>query len=142
LIITAGGSVRTAVDAMKNGAYDFLVKPFDPQQVALTIDKALEREGLRRRNRLLISQMSESAPSLIGDSPVMREIASLARRAAEARSTVLILGESGTGKEVLARSIHQWSERRDSPFVAVNCVALSADLLESELFGHEKGAFT
>ncbi|HZI94094.1 MAG TPA: sigma-54 dependent transcriptional regulator, partial [Patescibacteria group bacterium] len=142
LVITATGSVRTAVDAMRNGAYDFLMKPFDPQQISLTIKKALEREGLRRRNRLLTSQISESAPDLVGQSPVMREIAATAKKAAEARSTVLILGESGTGKEVLARSIHRWSDRRDNPFVAVNCVALSEDLLESEMFGHEKGAFT
>jgi DNA-binding NtrC family response regulator len=142
LVITATGSVRTAVDAMRNGAYDFLMKPFDPQQVSLTIRKALEREGLRRRNRLLTSQISENSPDLVGQSPVMREIAATAKKAAEARSTVLILGESGTGKEVLARSIHRWSERRDNPFVAVNCVALSEDLLESEMFGHEKGAFT
>src|SRR5262249_11136796 len=142
LVLTAAGSVKTAVEAMRQGAYDFLMKPFDPQQVALTIRKALERHGLRRRNQVLASQINESLPSLVGDTPVMRDVMGTARRAAESRSTVLILGENGTGKEVLARSIHQWSDRRENPFVAVNCVALSEHLLESELFGHEKGSFT
>jgi two-component system, NtrC family, response regulator AtoC len=142
VIITAAGTVARAVEAMRKGAYDFLTKPFDPQQVLLTVRKALEREGLRRTNRLLVSQLREREPGLMGASPVMATVIATARRAAESRATVLILGESGTGKEVLARSIHLWSERRDRPFVAVNCVALSEDLLESELFGHEKGAFT
>ena len=142
LIITASGTVQGAVEAMKHGAYDFITKPFDPQQVALSIRKALERVGLRRTNRFLSSQIQDGAPSPIGQSARMREILATARKAADARSTVLLLGESGTGKEVLARSIHQWSDRRDGHFVAVNCVALSEDLLESELFGHEKGAFT
>jgi transcriptional regulator with PAS, ATPase and Fis domain len=110
--------------------------------VALVVGKALERAGLRRRNRILSSQLRERSPSLIGDSPAMRGIVATARRAAESRSTVLLLGESGTGKEVLARSVHMWSDRREAPFVAVNCVALSEELLESELFGHEKGSFT
>ena len=142
IVISASGSVQRAVEAMKNGAYDFLMKPFDPQQVTFVIGKALERSVLRRRNQILRTQLEESAPALIGDSPSLAAIRATARRAAEARSTVLILGESGTGKEVLARSIHHWSDRRDNPFVAVNCVALSENLLESELFGHEKGAFT
>ena len=142
MVVTAAGSVQRAVEAMKTGAYDFIMKPFDPQQVALVVGKALERAGLRRRNRILSSQLRERVPSLIGDSPAMRGIVATARRAAESRSTVLLLGESGTGKEVLARSIHMWSDRREAPFVAVNCVALSEDLLESELFGHEKGSFT
>jgi DNA-binding NtrC family response regulator len=142
MVVTAAGSVQRAVEAMKTGAYDFIMKPFDPQQVALVVGKALERAGLRRRNRILSSQLRERAPSLIGDSPAMRGIVATARRAAESRSTVLLLGESGTGKEVLARSVHMWSDRREAPFVAVNCVALSEELLESELFGHEKGSFT
>jgi two-component system, NtrC family, response regulator AtoC len=142
VIITAAGTVPRAVEAMRKGAYDFLTKPFDPQQVLLTVRKALEREGLRRTNRLLVSQLREKEPGLVGESAVMASVLATARRAAESRATVLILGESGTGKEVLARSIHLWSERRERPFVAVNCVALSEELLESELFGHEKGAFT
>ncbi|MGH9870568.1 MAG: sigma-54-dependent transcriptional regulator [Candidatus Polarisedimenticolia bacterium] len=142
LVITAAGTVARAVEAMKKGAYDFLTKPFDPQQVLLTVRKALEREGLRRTNRLLVSQLREKEPSLLSSSPMMMAVLQTARRAAESRATVLILGESGTGKEVLSRSIHLWGERRDRPFVAVNCVALSEELLESELFGHEKGAFT
>ena len=142
IVITASGSVQHAVEAMKNGAYDFLTKPFDPQQVAFVIGKALERSVLRRRNLVYRTQLEERAPALIGESASLSSIRATARKAAEARSTVLILGESGTGKEVLARSIHHWSDRRDNPFVAVNCVALSEELLESELFGHEKGAFT
>ncbi|HEY3174296.1 MAG TPA: sigma-54 dependent transcriptional regulator [Candidatus Polarisedimenticolia bacterium] len=142
LVITAAASVPRTVEAMRNGAYDVLTKPFDPQQVTFIIAKALEREELRRANRLLNSELRQREPSLVGDSPALREIVSTAQRAAESRSTVLILGESGTGKEVLARSIHRWSDRRAGPFIAVNCVALSEDLLESELFGHEKGAFT
>ncbi len=142
VVLTAVGTVERAVEAMKNGAYDFLTKPFDPQHVTLIVEKALEREGLRRRNRFLVSELRGRGEPVIGDSPVIADILATARRAAASRSTILILGESGTGKEVLARSIHQWSERRDDAFVAVNCVALSEDLLESELFGHEKGAFT
>jgi DNA-binding NtrC family response regulator len=142
IVITAAGTVARAVEAMKKGAYDFLTKPFDPQHVLLTVRKALEREGLRRTNRVLASQLRERQPSLIGSSPRMLSVMQTARRAAESRATVLILGESGTGKEALACSIHAWSDRRDRPFVAVNCVALSEELLESELFGHERGAFT
>ena len=142
LVITAAASVPRTVEAMRNGAYDVLTKPFDPQQVAFIIGKALEREDLRRVNRVLTSELREREPSLVGGSQALREIVATAQRAAEARSTVLVLGESGTGKEVLSRSIHRWSDRRGRPFIAVNCVALSEDLLESELFGHEKGAFT
>jgi len=142
LVITASGTVQSAVDAMRHGAYDFLTKPFDPQQVVLTVRQALEREGLRRSNQFLSGQIRATVPAPIGDSLCMRQVLATARKAAEARSTVLLLGESGTGKEVMARAIHQWSDRRDEHFVAVNCVALSEELLESELFGHERGAFT
>jgi DNA-binding NtrC family response regulator len=142
VVVTAVGTIERAVEAMKNGAYDFITKPFNPEQVTLTIAKALEREGLRRTNRLLASQIEEKKVDLIGDAPSMKEIVALARRAAPSKTTVLVLGESGTGKEVLARAIHAWSDRASSPFVAVNCVALTEELLESELFGHEKGSFT
>ena len=142
LVITAAATVQRAVEAMRNGAYDVLTKPFDPQQVTFIVRKALEREGLRRRNRFLESQLGQRGGPLVAGSESMRAILATAQRAAESRSTVLILGESGTGKEVLARAIHSWSDRKDSHFVPVNCVALSEDLLESELFGHERGAFT
>jgi len=142
VVLTAVGTVERAVAAMKSGAYDFLTKPFDPQHVTLIVEKALEREGLRRRNRFLVSELQGRGERIIGESRGIAAVIDTARRAAASRSTILILGESGTGKEVLARSIHLWSDRRDDAFVAVNCVALSEELLESELFGHEKGSFT
>jgi DNA-binding NtrC family response regulator len=142
VVITAVGTIERAVEAMKIGAYDFITKPFNPEQITLTVAKALEREGLRKSNRYLRSQVEEKQDDLIGGAPVMAEIIATARRAAASKSTVLVLGESGTGKEVLARAMHAWSDRSSSPFVAVNCVALTEELLESELFGHEKGSFT
>jgi DNA-binding NtrC family response regulator len=142
VVITAVGTIERAVEAMKHGAWDFITKPFNPEQVGHTVAKALEREGLKRTNRLLRDELGAREVHLIGDAPRMAEIAATARRAAASRSTVLVLGESGTGKEVLARAIHEWSDRRSAPFVAVNCVALTEELLESELFGHERGSFT
>ncbi len=142
VVITAVGTIERAVEAMKQGAYDFITKPFNPEQVTLTVAKALEREGLKRTNKLLRDELSQREVRLIGEAPRMAEIIGTAQRAAASRSTVTILGESGTGKEVLARAIHEWSDRRSAPFVAVNCVALTEELLESELFGHEKGSFT
>ncbi len=142
VVITAVGTIERAVEAMKQGAYDFITKPFNPEQVTLTVAKALEREGLKRTNKLLRDELSQREVRLIGAAPRMAEIIGTAQRAAASRSTVMILGESGTGKEVLARAIHEWSDRRSAPFVAVNCVALAEELLESELFGHEKGSFT
>jgi len=142
VVITAVGTIERAVEAMKNGAYDFITKPFNPEQITLTVAKALEREGLRKTNRYLRTQLDEREIDLIGEADTMKEIVDTAKRAASSRSTVLILGESGTGKEVLARVMHAWSDRRAAPFVAVNCVALTEELLESELFGHEKGSFT
>jgi len=142
VVITAVGTIERAVEAMKSGAYDFITKPFNPEQVTLTVSKAMERTGLRRTNRMLRDELHGHEVEPIGASSAMKEIIDTARRAAASKSTVLVLGESGTGKEVLARSIHTWSDRRVSPFVAVNCVALTEELLESELFGHEKGSFT
>jgi len=142
VVITAVGTIERAVEAMKSGAYDFITKPFNPEQVTLTVSKALERSDLRKTNKLLRKELQGREVEPIGSSSAMREILDTARRAAASKSTVLILGESGTGKEVLARAIHAWSDRRNRPFVAVNCVALTEELLESELFGHEKGAFT
>jgi DNA-binding NtrC family response regulator len=142
VVITAVGTIERAVESMKSGAYDFITKPFNPEQVTLTVTKAMERAGLRKTNRFLREELRDREIEPIGESPAMKEILETARRAAASKSTVLILGESGTGKEVLARALHTWSDRRVSPFIAVNCVALTEELLESELFGHEKGAFT
>jgi DNA-binding NtrC family response regulator len=141
VVITAFATIEKAVEAMRRGAFDFLSKPFQPGLVELTVQKALERSELREENRALRAALPGSR-SLIGSSRAMRELVEQARKVAESKSTVLLLGESGTGKEVLARSIHSWSPRVARPFIPVNCVALSEELLESELFGHEKGAFT
>jgi DNA-binding NtrC family response regulator len=141
VVITAFATVEKAVEAMRRGAFDFLPKPFQPGLVELTVQKALERNELREENRALRAALPGGKP-LVGVSGALRELVEQARKAAESKSTVLLAGESGTGKEVLARSIHAWSPRASRPFIAVNCVALSEELLESELFGHEKGAFT
>jgi DNA-binding NtrC family response regulator len=134
--------VERAVEAMKQGAYDFITKPFDLDHIALTVEKALEREKLRRGLERVSEEAGERYRLVGGESPKMRQSIEMARKAAPSKSTVLLLGESGTGKEVFARSMHNWSERRSEPFVAINCVGLAKELLESELFGHEKGAFT
>jgi DNA-binding NtrC family response regulator len=141
VVITAFATIENAVEAMRRGAFDFLAKPFQPGLVELTVQKALERSELREENRALRAAMP-GGRALIGESGAMRELVEQAQKVADSKSTVLLLGESGTGKEVLARSIHAWSPRAARPFIPVNCVALSEELLESELFGHEKGAFT
>ena len=142
VVITAFASIEKAVDAMRRGAYDFIPKPFSPGHIELVVQKALERAQLREENRALRAAATPGNRPLVGSSEAMARLAATARKVAESRSTVLLLGESGTGKEVVARSIHAWSPRAARPMVAVNCVALSEELLESELFGHEKGAFT
>ncbi len=142
IVITAAGTVERAVEAMRAGAYDFLPKPLDPAHLEVVINKALERDSLREENRLLHSELDRLDRPLIGESQAMRELARTAQQAAASNATVLLRGESGTGKEILARAVHRWSPRRNRPLVTVNCVALSEELLESELFGHEKGAFT
>jgi DNA-binding NtrC family response regulator len=142
IMITAYGTIERAVQAMREGAFDFITKPFDLDHIALVVEKALEREKLRRGLEHFAQEAGERYRLVGGESPKMREAIETAKKAANSRSTVLLLGESGTGKEVFARAIHAWSERREEPFVAINCVGLSKDLLESELFGHEKGAFT
>ena len=142
IVITALRSIETVVEAMKEGAFDFIPKPFDPKHLELVVRKALDRARLVESNQLLRDALAARAPEIIGESPAIRRAAEVARRAAAANSTVLLLGESGTGKEVFSHAIHQWSPRRERPLVVVNCVALSEHLLESELFGHEKGAFT
>jgi DNA-binding NtrC family response regulator len=142
IVITAHGSIETAVEAMKEGAYDFLLKPVEPKHLEIVVRKVLERRQLVESNQLLRETLAARTPDILGESPPMCRAVEVARRAAATNSTVLLLGESGTGKEVFAHAIHRWSPRKDNPIVIVNCVALSENLLESELFGHEKGAFT
>jgi DNA-binding NtrC family response regulator len=142
VMITAYGTIERAVQAMKEGAYDFVPKPFEPDHLILVVHKALERQNLRREVEILSEELGERHHLVVGKSTKMNHAVDAAKKAAASKATVLLLGESGTGKELLARAIHNWSERRDKPFVAINCVGLSKDLLESELFGHEKGAFT
>src|SRR5687768_9565862 len=142
IVITAHGSIETAVEAMKEGAYDFITKPIDANHFDIVVRKALEREGLKRELELFSEEADKRYRLILGKSEKMKEAVDTARKAAASNATVLLLGESGTGKEVFARAIHNWSERKTQPFVAINCVGLSKELLESELFGHEKGAFT
>ena len=142
IMITAYGTIERAVHAMKDGAYDFITKPFDLDHISLVVEKALEREKLKHGLEHFAEEAGERYQLVGGESPKMREAVDTARKAAISKSTVLLLGESGTGKEVFARSIHNWSERKGEPFIAINCVGLGRELLESELFGYEKGAFT
>ncbi len=142
IMITAYGTIDVAVEAVKAGADDFVTKPFDPEHLAVVIKKALERSQLKQ-DVAFFAQESGGRHRLVGGhSQAMQAVVGAARKAAASNSTVLLLGESGTGKELFARSIHDWGERRLKPFVAINCAGLAKDLLESELFGHEKGAFT
>jgi two-component system response regulator AtoC len=144
LLMSAYGSGDLAVEALKRGAFDYLAKPFQPSEVLLAIKKARERERLRRANALLqrdISRVVDERP-IVAASPPMIDLLEILERAAEYKATVLLTGESGTGKEVLARAIHAQSGRRAQAFVAVNCAAIPEALLESELFGHARGAFT
>ena len=142
VVITAHGSIETAVEAMKEGAYDFITKPLDANHFDIVVRKALEREGLKRELELFSEDADRRYRLVVGKSDKMNEAVETAKKAATSKATVLLLGESGTGKEIFARAIHNWSERRSQPFVAINCVGLSKELLESELFGHEKGSFT
>jgi two-component system response regulator HydG len=144
VLMTAYGTVETAVAAMKDGAYDFLTKPLRRADVVRAVKRALERATLRFENEDLRAALAAqgSQRQIIGNSPLMRRAVELAEQVAPARTTVMLQGESGTGKEVFARAIHRLSPRRERPFVAVNCAAIPEQLLESELFGHEKGAFT
>jgi DNA-binding NtrC family response regulator len=142
VMITAYGNIDLAVEAIKAGADDFITKPFDPEHLALVVRKNLERAKLRSDVQFYAEELGGRHRLVSGNSESMRQVLSEARKAAAARATVLLLGESGTGKELFARSIHNWSDRRLKPFVAINCAGLAKDLLESELFGHEKGAFT
>jgi len=142
IVMTAFGSREMAVDAIKQGAYDYIDKPFNNDEIILTLLKAKERLDLERENRQLRQQAGLDDPEIVADSDALRDVLQTARKVAGFDSTVLITGESGTGKELVAKAIHRHSDRADEPWVAVNCGAIPGDLLESELFGHVKGAFT
>ena len=144
VLMTAFGSIDSAVEAMRAGAFDYITKPFEPDAVLLTVERALERRALEEENRRLRRAVdrTSSLGDLIGESTAMREIFALIKKIAHGRSNVLITGESGTGKEVVARTLHYHGARADKPFIPINCTAIPEGLLESELFGHVRGAFT
>ena len=144
IVMSAYGAHDAALEAMKAGAYDYVSKPFKPDEVVLVLRKAEERERLQRENRRLRSQLAadRGLESFVGASPTVQEVMRQVRKVAPTKATVLITGESGTGKELVARAIHELSPRSAMPFVAVNCGAIPAELIESELFGHVRGAFT
>ena len=144
ILLTAYGSVETAVDAMRHGAYDFLTKPINLDHLDLMIERALKSRELEKKVVALESQLDEKfgMENITGESAAMRQVFDIIRQAAPTQASVLIQGPSGTGKELVAHAIHRLSQRSQGPFVAVHCAALSSSLLESELFGHEKGAFT
>ena len=144
IVMTAYGSIEDAVTAMKEGALDFLAKPVDPDHLLLLVNRALEQRRLVTENLLMKEELAvrRGAPQLVGDDPSLRKVFAALQRAAATDTTVLIEGESGTGKELFARSLHALSSRAEAPFVAINCAAIPETLLETELFGHEKGAFT
>ena len=144
LMVTAFSSTDEAVEAMKQGAYDYITKPFKNEEIRLIVKNALERRDLRRENLALKEALGQrfSFDGLIGKSKVMQDVFSMIRKVASSPVKILVTGESGTGKELVARAIHYNSDRRDGPFVPINCGAIPENLLESELFGHEKGSFT
>ncbi len=144
IVMTAFGSLQAAVEAMKRGAYDYITKPFDFEELTLLVRRALEVQSLTRELSRLKAQLKDrqELDEIVGTSPEMQGVFKLVGQVADSDATVLVEGESGTGKELIARAIHKNSPRHDGPFVTVNCAAIPKDLLESELFGHEKGAFT
>jgi DNA-binding NtrC family response regulator len=144
IFLTAVGTLELAVESMRHGAFDFLTKPFVPDVVRAAIRRAGERTALVRENAVLKKEMRklEGADEILGDSPEIRAVRDLVARVAGTNTTVLITGETGTGKELIARAIHRSSQRAHKPFIAINCAAVTETLLESELFGHERGAFT
>ncbi|MBA3322092.1 MAG: sigma-54-dependent Fis family transcriptional regulator, partial [Pyrinomonadaceae bacterium] len=144
VVMTAYGSIDEAVQAMKDGAHDFLQKPVDSNHLLLLINRALEQARLRTENVLLREEWSRryGFPRIIGESDAIKRAVGETQRVSPTDATVLLLGESGTGKELFARAVHHLSPRRDQPFVAINCAAIPETLIESELFGHERGSFT
>ena len=144
ILMTAHGTVDSAVEAMKKGAFDYLEKPLERENLIITLRRAFERIGLVRENRVLLKRVAsiQTIPNMLGEHPKMREVARVVAKIAATSSSVLIVGESGTGKELVARAIHEGSQRRTKPFMAINCAAIPDSLMESELFGHEKGSFT
>jgi len=144
VVMTAYGSIQDAVSAVKEGAMDFLAKPVDPDHLLLMVERAMAQRRLWAENTLLKEELAErrGAPKIIGEDPSLRVVLQQLHRGAASDATVLLEGESGTGKELFARTLHALSPRRDGPFVAINCAAIPETLLETELFGHEKGAFT
>ncbi len=144
ILLTAQGTIESAVEAIKDGAYDYLSKPVDPQRLQILLQKAVERQETLREVRLLRRQLREqgSFGRIVGNSPAIRSLYRVIEQAAPTAASVLIWGESGTGKELVAQTIHELSPRATFPFVAINCAAIPETLLESEIFGHEKGAFT
>ncbi len=144
IVLTAYGGVEDAVRAMRAGAYDFVAKPIDLSRLEVLVEKALEKATLSRENRSLREAVdaADAFAGLVGEGPALAAVKALVRKVAPSRASVLVQGESGTGKEVVARALHRLSSRRDGPFVTLNCAVLSEALIESELFGHERGAFT
>ena len=143
VVVTSGfGTVESAVDCMKNGAFDYLIKPFSSEQLGVTLKKAEEFTQLVRVNRFLSQDNEDTGFELLGQSPAMENLHQLIRKVAHTQATVLIQGESGTGKELVARALYRASTRANAPFIKVNCAAIPENLIESEFFGHERGAFT
>jgi len=142
IILTAFGTVDKAVEAMKQGAFDFIPKPCNPDHILLVVRRALERQKLESKNRFLRNQLEERFKFIYGESSKMKKVIDTLKQVAPAKSTVLLIGESGTGKHLLAHQLHNWSDRNTEQLIYINCTTLTEQLLESDLFGHEKGAFT
>ena len=143
LVMTSYASLKSAVDSMKMGAVDYIAKPFDHDEMLMSVERILKERALAQENQVLRKQIKSEYPSgMIGECPAMQVLFNNIKKVAPTDSTVLVLGESGTGKELVARAVHEQSQRTEGPMISVNCAAIPETLIESELFGHEKGAFT